>query len=146
MPMSDDWSRRTGEPTHLFCASDAPWVRPLSMQDGKYVTDGCFLHRSTDGRLLMLWSSFTGEGGKTYAVGIVHSDSGTIQGPWRHESKPIFAENGGHGMLFRTFEGQLTLVLHQPNGGEPARARLFAAEEVDDTLKISAWKPPVADK
>jgi beta-xylosidase len=141
VPMSDDWSRRTGKPIHLFHASDAPWARPLGAKEGKYVTDGCFLYRTTDGRLLMLWSSFTGEQGRTYAVGIVHSESGTIQGPWKHEAKPIFAGNGGHPMLFRTFYGQLTLALHQPNGGAPARARLFAVEEVDGTLRITPWKP-----
>ncbi len=141
VPMSDDWSRRTGEPVHLFNASDAPWAKPLGMQPGKYVTDGCFLHRTADDRLLMLWSSFTGAQDRTYAVGIVHSESGTIRGPWRHEPKPLLADNGGHPMLFRTFEGRLTLVLHQPNGGAPARAKLFAVQEAGGTLRITPWIP-----
>ena len=139
--MSHDWSRRQGQPIHLFNASEGPWARPLGGRQGKYVTDGCFLHRTNDDRLLMIWASFTGAQGQTYAVGVVHSESGTIQGPWRHRPEPLFAANGGHAMLFRTFGGKLLLTLHQPNGGAPARAKLFAVEETDDGLKVVPWKP-----
>ena len=139
--MSDDFSARKGEPIHLFNASEGPWVRPLGGQEGKYVTDGCFLHRTKDNRLMMIWASFTGDEGHTYAVGLVHSQSGTIHGPWKHRPKPIFAANGGHAMLFRTFDGKLLLTLHQPNGGGPARAKLFAVEETGDSLEVTPWKP-----
>jgi len=143
VPMADGWSGRLDEPIHLFSASDAPWAKPLGMREGKYVTDGCFLHRLKSGHLLMLWSTFTGEKGRTYAVGIAHSESDTIRGPWKHEPEPIFAGNGGHPMLFRTFDGQLTLALHQPNSGEPARVKLFRLAEARGTLKITPWNPPL---
>ena len=48
-------------------------------------------------------------------------------------------------MLFRTFQGQLLLTLHQPNSGGPARAKLFAVEETADSLRITAWKPSGSD-
>ena len=44
-------------------------------------------------------------------------------------------------MIFRTFEGRLLLTLHQPNGGAPARAKLFAVEETNDSLEIAPWQP-----
>jgi hypothetical protein len=43
----------------------------------------------------------------------------------------IFEKNGGHGMLFRTFEGQLKLVIHQPERRGYERIAFF---DVDDTV------------
>jgi hypothetical protein len=42
--------------------------------------------------------------------------------------------DGGHGILFRTFEGQLTLALHAPNGGGKERARFIPVCEEDGRL------------
>jgi hypothetical protein len=39
-------------------------------------------------------------------------------------------------MIFRTFEGNLRLVLHSPNGGGLERAHLFEIEDCGDTLKL----------
>lgn len=100
------------------------------------VTDGPFLHRMSDGTLLMLWSSF-GKGG--YKLAVARSESGQITGPWKHESKPIYENDGGHGMIFRTFEGKLVLVLHQPNHGPDERPRLFTVQEKGHTLIISPY-------
>ena len=55
--------------------------------------------------------------------------------PWRQEKEPIFAANGGHAMLFKTFEGTLAMTLHQPNNKD-ARARLFEVEDTGDTLRV----------
>ena len=46
-----------------------------------------------------------------------------------------FGDNSGHGMLFRTFEGQLILVLHQPFGAQ-ARANLYEMEDAGDHLRV----------
>ncbi len=67
------------------------------------MTDGPFLHRTASGALLMLWSSFSTKG---YAMGIARSESGTVVGPWIQEKKPIWKEDGGHGMIFRAFDGK----------------------------------------
>jgi hypothetical protein len=40
-------------------------------------------------------------------------------------------------MIFRTFEGKLMLVLHQPNHGPDERPRLFTVQEREHTLVIS---------
>ena len=60
----------------------------------------------------MVWSSWSQQG---YAVGIAVSNNGSIHGNWRHLEKTLFPGNGGHGMLFSTYEGQLKYILHYPN-------------------------------
>ncbi|OGX68095.1 MAG: hypothetical protein A2189_09295 [Paenibacillus sp. RIFOXYA1_FULL_44_5] len=99
------------EPVVLFRAADAPWVHPVK-GGANFVTDGPFLHQSASGELLMLWSSF-GQSG--YAVGIAKSVSGNILGQWIQMKEPIFSDDGGHCMLFYTFEGELLLSIHGPN-------------------------------
>jgi arabinan endo-1,5-alpha-L-arabinosidase len=125
-----------GRPLYLFNASEAPWVRPL--QDSNrpypcYVTDGPFLYRNSAGSLLMLWSSFGDHG---YAMGISHSESGSITGPWSHEPEPLVAQDGGHGMIFRSFEGRLYLTYHQPNTKPLERPVLVPIREQDNSLSI----------
>jgi hypothetical protein len=39
-------------------------------------------------------------------------------------------------MIFTRFDGQLMLVLHQPNDAGRERARLFELEDTGDTLRI----------
>lgn len=109
----------------LFCASAAPWSTGTLHSDGvrSYVSDGCFLWH-TPKKLLMIYSSFA-DG--RYAVGVAESTSGRVAGPWKQHDKPLYADNGGHGMIFRDFNGQLWLLLHSPNS--PAgqeRAHLIA--------------------
>ena len=48
----------------------------------------------------------------------------------------MFEKDGGHGMIFKTFEGKLCLVLHSPNGGGLERAHLFEIEDCGDTLRL----------
>ena len=134
--LSDDLKTPVGQPALLFRASEAPWVVEIGKKPRGRVTDGPFLHRMSDGTLLMLWSSF-GKGG--YKLAVARSESGQITGPWKHESKPIYENDGGHGMIFRTFEGKLVLVLHQPNHGPDERPRLFTVQEKGHTLIISPY-------
>ena len=58
MKLTPDLKAAAGEPRVLFRASQAPWVVPSVDKDGNknYVTDGPWLHRCPDGRLMMLWS------------------------------------------------------------------------------------------
>jgi len=62
-----------------------------------------------------------------------YSQSGRIQGPWIQDKELLFDQNGGHGMLFRTFDGTLMLSLHyvDPNDERPRRKPMFL--EVDDS-------------
>jgi beta-xylosidase len=129
--LTDDLSAAVGEPIRLFFASDAPWSKQ-SKQYGSWVTDGPYLYRSHSGKLFMIWSS----GGPTgYACGVAVSDSGKLAGPWVQRPEPLFADDGGHGMIFRTFAGQLMLVLHQPNEFPKERIHLFELEDTGETLR-----------
>ena len=129
--LKDDLSETVGEPKRLFQGSDAPWARK-SPQWGSWVTDGPFLYKSKSGKLLMIWSSFGATG---YMVGVAVSDSGRLAGPWRQRAEPLYSADGGHGMLFKRFDGQLMLVLHSPNK-LTERARLFEIEDTGETLKV----------
>ena len=133
--LKDDLSGTVGQPIRLFCASAAEWSTGSARSDGQrtYVTDGCFLYRTRTGKLLMIWSSFKNG---DYAIGIAESATGKVIGPWRQQKEPLFEKDGGHGMIFKTFEGELRLVLHSPNGGGLERAHLFEIEDCGDTLKL----------
>jgi len=134
--LSEDLKKAVGEPVLLFRASESPWVVEFGKKPRGRVTDGPFLHETSDGVLMMLWSSF-GNGG--YKLAVSRSESGEITGPWKHEQKPIYENDGGHGMLFRTFERKLMLVLHQPNRSPNERPRLFTVVEKGDKLTISPY-------
>jgi beta-xylosidase len=142
LPLSSDLTRPTGRPIYLFSASEAPWVRRPEWPDPAsglrlptYVTDGPFLHRTQSGVLLMLWSSF---GARGYAMGLARSASGEIAGPWVQLEQPLWQEDGGHGMIFRAFDGQLYMTLHQPNQTPLERARLIKIEDRGDSLELPA--------
>ncbi|MCG8526162.1 MAG: family 43 glycosylhydrolase, partial [Opitutales bacterium] len=138
--LTPDLSATVGEPKTLFTATEGNWVRDLGKVGAEYkgklwegyVTDGCYLYRTKDDRLLMIWSSF---GEQRYAVGMAYSESGLVHGPWKQIQEPLFAADGGHGMIFETFDGKLMLSIHQPNSGAE-RAHFFELEDVGDRLVI----------
>ena len=131
MPLTEDLKAPAGEPFLLFRASEAPWSREIRHSSGKtgYVTDGPFLWRGEDGKLYCLWSGFSGKG---YAQGLAVSDNGEITGRFT-QLPPLFTEDGGHGMMFRTLEGELRLALHSPNTHLQERPRFLPVKmERDD--------------
>ncbi len=129
VPLSDDLSEAIGEPIILFRGSDAPWTSQelVAGKGGGWVTDGPFLHRLQNGELIMLWSSFSERG--NYTTGFAKSVSGDIRGPWIQDKRVLYAMNGAHSMLFKTFGGQLMMALHCPNRHEAKRILLFEMEE-----------------
>lgn len=134
--LKQDLSDIVGDPVTLFRASEAKWVRALGEPGTAgygFVTDGPFLYRTRTGKLLMIWSSF---GEQRYAVGLAVSTTGKVAGPWEQMEKPLFAADGGHGMIFETFDGQLMLTLHQPNSDRAERARFFELRDTGDSLEI----------
>ena len=129
--LKSDLSAIDGEPKRLFQGSDAPWARK-SPEFGCWVTDGPYLYKSKSGKLFMIWSSFSKTG---YTTGVAVSDSGKLAGHWKQNTEPLYSADGGHGMLFKTFEGKLMLVLHSPNK-MTERARIFELEDTGETLKV----------
>lgn len=111
--LTADLKAPAGEPFLLFRASEAAWCKTMHHSSGisGCVTDGPFMWRTTDGTLLCLWASFS-EGG--YTEGVAMSDNGDITGKFT-QLEPLFMDDGGHGMVFRDFNGKLWLTLHSPN-------------------------------
>ena len=126
MPLTRDLRSPAGEPRLLFRASEAKWSKLIhhsSGQDG-YVTDGPFIWKAKDGRLLCLWSSLA-ESGYTQALAV--SDTGRIDSHFS-QLPPLFERDGGHGMLFKTKENRLMLTLHSPNEHLKERPRFIPLE------------------
>lgn len=135
VPLSSDLSRTVGEPKVMFAAADYDFVRLCpsvgAFPSGGYVTDGPFLHRCQNGDLLLIWSSF---GEKGYLQSVLRSDNGRLDGKWLAQDL-LFETDGGHGMLFTGFDGQLRLALHHPNSG-PEHLTLFPIKEENGILSV----------
>lgn len=124
--LSDDLKKPIGEPKLLFKASESGWASDI----GGFVTDGPFIHKTADGELIMTWSSDCG--GK-YSVGVAKSSNGKVTGKWEHSEKVFSGIDGGHGMIFKSFEGQLCFTMHHPNkpfGSE--RTQIIPIKEIEE--------------
>ena len=73
--LSSDLKLAVSKPRILFKASESGWA--IRNNGDGYVTDGPFLHRINDGKLIMIWSSFGNDG---YFVSVLKSDNGEIDG------------------------------------------------------------------
>jgi beta-xylosidase len=129
MELTHDLKKADSEPVEIFKASSAPWVVPLG--DNHYITDGPFMYRCNDGDLLMIWSSFGSEG---YTEAIARSDNGEITGNWIQEPELLFKKDGGHGMIFKSLEGDLFLTLHSPNETLEERPCFYRLKDENNTL------------
>ena len=142
--LAPDLRAAVGVPVFLFNASDAAWSRPLTNVPSAdrrfpaYVTDGPFVFRLASGHLAMLWSTFGDQG---YAMGVAHSASGHVTGPWTQEDTPIWAADGGHGMVVRLLDGTLALTLHQPNTSPDERAVIRPLVEHETTVTLAPSTP-----
>lgn len=121
--LSDDLTHMVSEPKMIFRSNKHIWTNGC-------VTDGPFVYRTSKGKLIMLWSNLARSGG--YAVGMAVSDNGKIDGNWIQHPKAFYKQtknqlNGGHPMIFETFEGQLMLSIHSPNE---------SSEELFETAKF----------
>jgi arabinan endo-1,5-alpha-L-arabinosidase len=134
LQLSDDLTSTIGEPYLLFHASEAPWAHEVNSKGRKgYVTDGPWMHRMANGNLIMLWSSF-GAGG--YTVGVARSASGDILGAWEQVPEPLYAGDGGHCMVLRSFDGQLRLAYHRPNPTPDERPYFIPLQEKGLSIEI----------
>jgi hypothetical protein len=131
MPLKDDLSEAVGAPKRMFRGSSAKWSELI--EEGGHVTDGPYLWKGKTGKLHMIWSSR--DDTQRYMCGIAISDSGKLAGPWRQQDEPVFKDNGGHGMIFNSFDGRLMLVPHAPDGRGP-QPHIFEIEDTGETPRI----------
>lgn len=153
--LTPDLSGSVGTASLLFSAADAPWSRgddvPEEVAAGhrradgtvpNVVTDGPWLFRTQSGRLGMIWTSWIGG---DYTMGVAYSQSGTLDGPWQHEPKPLTPPNYGHGMLFRDWRGRLLCSLHShevESGRTVRRPHFFLMDDEGDRLRVLAHFKP----
>ncbi len=130
--LSEDLSKAVSEPVTLFKASDPSWATGFTETGDKYVTDGPFFHTNSQGRLLMIWSSIAD--GK-YVEAVSYSENG-IKGPWKHYDELLYKEDGGHGMLFESKDGQLMFTMHYPNTNDLERPVIVKVKEQNGTIVI----------
>lgn len=129
--MKPDMSGTTGEATIMCRASDASW-------NTSAVTDGPFLFRTQTGRLGMIWTSWNGD---KYVQGVAYSQTGEMNGPWQQRPLPFTPDQHGHGMLFRTFDGQLLMSVHSNRNIDldkqhfERHPRLFIMDDSGDELR-----------
>ncbi|WP_347302499.1 glycoside hydrolase family 43 protein [Croceibacterium sp. TMG7-5b_MA50] len=121
-----------GEPRLLFRANEAAWARGQKQAAGDtvWVTDGPQFWRTPGGALMMLWSSY---GDRGYVQALARSASGEVTGPWE-QLGPLVTRDSGHGMLFRTFDGRLMMVLHRPF--TRALGKLYEMREDADIVAV----------
>lgn len=133
--MKPDLSESAAKPFYLFKGSDAPWLANRHNTENTpqhYVTDGPELYRTRTGKLLMIWSSYR-EG--LYVETLAHSLSGKLRGPWKQDNV-LIGNDSGHGMLFRTFDGRLMLILHHPFNPRFSRGKLYEVEDTGSSIRI----------
>ena len=127
--LSSDLTRAVTEPTELFAASS--FLKCEATEEDHCITDGPFLYRKKDGKLLMIWS--TCDDG--YKQCVAQSDNGSVCGKWSH-LPTLFDDDGGHGMIFRDLKGNLKLTLHCPNISLQERPVFFDIAETENSLEI----------
>ena len=76
-------------------------------------------------------------GGPADDLAVGHADvyKRQVRGPWRQCERPIFAKDGGHGMLFTDLEGRLRLPIHNPNTTGLERPLFLTVRERGDALE-----------
>lgn len=129
--LSKDLTHPVTEPVVLFTAGTPTWA--FGVKNGpNFVTDGPYMYRMKNGELIMLWASFSKEG---YAQAIARSDNGEITGNWSIDEDLLYEKDGGHGMLFTSFDGDLYLTLHTPNEPLTERPIFTKVFERGNTIK-----------
>ena len=140
--LSKDLTHTISEwPVTLFRASELPCCGEMNglgeatfgLKMPGWVTDGPQMFRTQTGKLGMLWSTW---GKERYLQAVCYSESGTIDGPWVQEPEPFLANNSGHGMLFRTFEGELRYVVHHSEGNGPRKPQYWTVDDSGDKLVL----------
>ncbi len=143
--MSDDLTHFISTPKILFHARSSAWA-------SGGVTDGPWLYKTSEGKLLMLWSSVSEEG---YAMGIAESKNGRVNGEWKQHFSRIYTgslygkdsdREGGHGMIFETFDGRLMMSIHSPNYSDAATgvhetATFIELEDTGSTIRVKDINP-----
>lgn len=108
--LSNDLKEAVSKPQILWRAKDADCFKNTNESEG-YITDGPFMIKIDD-ELLCFWSTICN--GK-YMELISRSDNGRIDGKWHIDKNAFIGNDGGHGMMFKTFTNEYKFIYHSPN-------------------------------
>ena len=135
LQLSKDLKTAVGMPKKLFNATALKSVKAVRSNNGwdGYVTDGPFIYKAENSRLVMIWSTSAQDG---YCEALAYSDSGKIMGEWTVDERLLFEKDGGHGMIFKDFEGKTRFVAHAPNKTPFERPKMWELYEKDNTLYL----------
>lgn len=78
------------------------------------------------------WDEYKGK----YMVATFKVEGGDVLGPWVQQFEPLYESDGGHGMIFKTFEGQVMLTLHSPNQTPNERVVFIELQEDEDSIQL----------
>ena len=109
------------------------------------ITDACYMYKTQDGQLLLLWSNDTHKPHCVgYCVRIARSKTGNILGPWTHDEGYLYDQtfddmyqmfDGGHPCIVKDTNGQMLLCIHTP-ATHHETIHLVPIKEENGTLKI----------
>ncbi len=128
--LSTDLTHSIGEPIYIFSGSTPQWA-DKKPEGEHYITDGPFMYRTTNGELLMIWSTFVNH---MYCQCVAKSTNGEIDGKFVH-LPPIITNDGGHGMIFKT-DDKLYLTIHTPNQTLAERPIFKEMMDTGDSIKL----------
>lgn len=134
MQLSPDLTCAVTNPRVLWSATDYKDVEIVknSVASG-FVTDGPFLYRNANDELLAVWSSFNQNG---YTALVSQSDTGDIDGNWSVLDTPLSSADGGHGMIFKAFDGNKYFIMHKPNTATLERPVITKLKEENGKIFI----------
>lgn len=134
--LSEDLTHWVDEPFMLFTSKEVPLSgkNPTHCQRNnqdviRYGSDGPFIVKLSDGRPFLFWSPIPG--GNYVVLGAV-ADS--IRSEWKHIEPEIFADNGGHAMVFTDLSGKRYMSIHWPEIYCHEYARFIPVYEKDGRL------------
>lgn len=128
--LSDDLTHSIGEPVYMFSGSTPDWA-DKKPEGEHYITDGPFMYRTTDGELLLIWSTFVNH---MYCQCVAKSSNGELDGAFTH-LPPIITNDGGHGMIFKA-DDKLYLTFHTPNKSLEERPTFKELIDTGDSIVI----------
>lgn len=128
--LSDDLTHSIGEPVYMFSGSTPEWA-DKKPEGEHYITDGPFMYRTTDGELLLIWSTFVNH---MYCQCVAKSSNGELDGEFIH-LPPIITNDGGHGMIFKA-DDKLYLTFHTPNKSLEEHPTFKELIDTGDSIEI----------
>ncbi len=119
--LSLDLKHPVGKPVLLFKGNEAKWASTNVhfSKEEVCITDGPFLYQNGSHKAI-LWSTFVDY--RNYGMGYAIFDDKNNVCIQSKDKLPVI--DGGHCMVFKTFEGKDILIFHVENGGKRQYAKM----------------------